>query len=697
MKKIIVVLILAISGITSCKKLLDTKPTGSIVPENAYASEAQIRAALVGIYTNLKYGVNYSSAYSSTYTAPTDESYYYNLTASGCFATTATDAGPGGMWKSCYQSINFANSLLDNIDMASEGKVNANVVRRAKGEALFLRGFYYFLLAQWYGDVPLQLNATSDPLQSQIARTPVKEVYDQIITDMTLADSLLYDQTYSSQGFTDRITRTAVEGMLARVCLYTAGEPVNDRSRYKDVIYWANRVIASGEHVLLNTYSQVFIDESKSLYNPENMFEVGAVQNATGQVSSNMAIGINVGVPMTLSSGTSPSSAALYDSGYVSGFLKLHPRLIFKYEPGDYRRNWNIGNYTQNNTASVAYSTSDLSISGYGPNGVGVKMPLAGSKLWSMHPAKWRREYEPSVSRANRVGSSTNFPILRYADVLLMLAEAENEMYGATNTAFNALNQVRRRSISTTKIVDSIGFVVGSGYNSAPLVTWTKGDGSGFAFNVIYSASAKTVQVLLTGQGSGFNNVAPTITIGNQWKANTAYAAGTQVAAPNGRLYTVKSAGTTTATAPVNTLGDSPAGTTGAVFTYTGFAAKATVYLTGTPVVDYSPAVLAAKGIDLKQAIRDERSRELCFEALRLPDLKRWGILVETIKGLSADITGTNPNYPLIQSFVSEMGDGSLPVVMAPVNNVSVKDMFFPLPAWDLIFNKKLTQNPGYN
>jgi hypothetical protein len=692
MKKIFLLLTIALPALSSCNKLLDTEPNGAIVPENAYASAAQIRAAVTGIYTNLKYGVNYANAYSAMYTAPTDEAYYYNQTGFANFAATANDGttnNPNNMWRACYQSINYANSLLDNIDASAAGKVSADTVRRAKGEALFLRGFYYFILAQWWGDVPLQLHATSDPSQGQIPRTPIKQVYQQVIADMTQADSLLYDQTYTTQGYTDRITRTGIQGMLARVNLYMAGQPVNDKERYKDVIYWCNKVISSGEHGLMSTYPQVFIDESRDVYNKENMFEIGSVQNAVGLVSSSLSTGIIVGVPMTLS-----------DSNYVNGYLKLHPRQYFKYEPGDYRRDWNIGNYFHNNTAIFATSNNALTLNEYSGTTVGVKTPLPFNRLWSRHPAKWRREYESAVSRSFRTGNSTNYPVLRYADVLLMLAEAENELNGPTTIAFDALNQVRRRSISPTRIVDSLQFVVGTGYTSTPAVTYTRGDGTGFAFNAIYiratGATSGTFQVLLTGQGSGYNTVAPTITIGNKWTTGTAYTVGTQVAAPNGLLYTVTANGTATATPPTNTSGASSAAATGAVFTYAGVAATAVAYLSPTPVVDYTPALLGTKGIDLRQAIRDERSRELCFESLRLPDLKRWGILITTIRGLAADINGTNPNYPFIQSIVAEMGNGADNIPMTPVQNVSEKDMFFPIPAWDLIFNAKLTQNLGY-
>jgi len=698
MKRILFIFLLIVTGFTSCKKILDTEPTGNLVPANSYASVSQITAALSGIYTNLKYVIGYSQFYTAYYTAPTDESYFYNTTGFASFANTPNDATTGNpnsnLWRGCYQSINFANTLLDNIDASSAGKVDANVVRRAKGEALYMRGFYYFLLAQWYGDVPLQTAATTDPTQSQIARSPVKDVYNQIITDMTTADTLLYDQTYASLGYGDRITRTGVQAMLARVCLYAAGKPVGDVDRYKDALAWAKKVVASNQHSLLPSYPQVFIDEAKNVYNRENIWEIGFLQNPTGSISSAGGIGVYVGVGQTTSNGTSSTGGVLYDSGYTYSYLKLHPRHFFRYEAGDYRRDWNIGNYTFG-TASAAPSTTDGKIGAYSPSAVATKTPLPSTAQWSRQPAKWRREYESQTSRSTQMTSSTNFAVIRYSDVLLMLAEAENEVNGATPTALDAINQVRRRSISLAKIVDSVSFVIGTGYNAAPdSVTWTTGGGSGFSFNMVYTPAAKTVQLLVTGQGSGFTS-APVITIGRQWRPGTAYTVNTQIAT-GGRLYTVTTAGTSTATAPTNTTGASSAATTGAVFTYAGVAATATAYLSATPVVDLTPAYLAGKGIDLRQAIRDERSRELCFEALRLPDLKRWGILVPTIQSLGLDITGSNPAFPLVRPLLSELAVGSDLAPMAPVQNVSAKDMFLPIPNYDLLLNKKLTQNPGY-
>lgn len=700
MKRTLYFFILFSIAISGCKKFLDTKPTGQLLPINSYASDAQITAAMAGIYQDLKYNLSYHQYYSVFWTAPNDDTYPANsATTYANFNNDPNDGSTGtpveGIWRSCWRSINYSNSLLDNIDAsnANGGTLTADAVRRAKGEATFMRGFYYFMLAQWYGDVPLQLHATSDPTEGQIARTPVKQIYDQIITDMTLADSMMYDVTFASRGYTDRITREGIQGMLARVCLYAAGAPANDTRRYADALAWAKKVVSGGRNALLSSYTQVFVDEAQNRYNTENMFEAPYFIVPTGQVSSSGGVGYYNGVPQ-----------GSVDSGAARGDLRVHPRLFFKYEPGDYRRNWNIANYSYANTFSTASvlvngNATNAAI-GFSPVANAQKLPVANDRFWTRYPAKWRREYEtPSLRYTTNNG--TNFPILRYSDVLLMLAEAEFKVNGATPLAFDALNQVRRRSMSTTPIVDSISTLVdgvgtGTGYNSAPdSISFTNGGGSGFTFNVVYSPTAKTVQVLLVDQGRGFTT-APTITIGRQWRAGTALAVGAQVAAPNGRLYTVTTAGTTTATAPTHTTGSSTAASTGPVFLYAGYASKPTVYISPAPVVDYNASVLTSKATTFMEVLMDERSRELCFEALRLPDLKRWGILVPTIKSLDLDVMGTNPKYPGIYSWEFEMGATSTPIPSSYINSISSKDMFFPIPQRDLFLNLLLTQNPGY-
>ena len=668
MKQIIFLLIISAAVLPACKKILDTVPDASLAPATSYQSATQINAALAGIYFNLRGRAMYGEYYINRMTIASDETYFYNTSFPYTyFQNVSTDVQLTDIWRGCYQSINYANTLLENIDESSAGKVDAAIVRRAKGEALFLRGFNYFLLAQWWGDVPLQIRASAGPDDSQIARTPVKEVYDQIITDMTAADSMLYDQTAATFSYSERVTRTAVQGILARVCLFAAGQPVNDTKRFAEAKEWAKKVMLSNQHTLLSSYSQVFIDECANRYNKENIWEIGFNQNGAGNISASGTVGIQVGVPQTSNNGVI-GGATQYDSGYCYGYGKLHPRLFYTYQSGDVRRDWNCSNYVFTNAVKTS----------------------VGTGVWNRAPAKWRREYEPTISRSQQNGNATNFPMLRYADVLLMFAEAENEVNGPTAEAYNAINLVRKRSVSETPIVDSISMTsVSSGYTSAPSVTATTGGGSGLGF--ITNVVAGRVHIVLTNQGSNFTS-APVITIGTQWTSGANYNVGTQVAV-GARLYTVTTAGTATATAPTNTAGASSAATTGAVFTYAGVAATAKATISGIPVANLATGLSKDA---FRKAIQDERMRELAFEALRQQDLKRWGILISTIRSLALDINGTNPLFPKIPSVVSELGVGSDISPITPAQSISEKDMFWPIPLNDILYNRKITQNPGY-
>ncbi|MFY7890310.1 MAG: RagB/SusD family nutrient uptake outer membrane protein [Spirosomataceae bacterium] len=667
MKKIQYLIICGLSlvGLSACKAFLEPTPEDFSLTTNFYQNEQQVTYALTGIYANLK-----NSALGENYlvrcTASSDEGYFYNATDPGpsTFNNVSSDTYISAIWTSAYTSINFANNLLDNIERSTG--LSAGVKNRAIGEAKFLRGYYHFILAQWFGDIPLHLKASASYEDGIRERTPVKQVYDQIIKDMTEADSLLYDQTTTKLGYPERVTSDAVEGILARVCLFAAGEPVNDTKRYQDALFWATKLVASGRHSLNPDFKQIFINQIQDKYDVREAIWETAYNyiSSTSALNTLGVVGVYGGVSQTYS--PTVNGVVAYDSGYAYGYHKVHPRLYKAYQAGDTRRDWTIGNYNYTNA---------------------VKTYLSPTQLWERMPAKWRREYE-RITRSQQRGSATNMPLLRYSDVLLMLAEAENEVNGPTAIAYNAVNQVRRRSFTTTPVVDYITMTnqgtgyTGVGYTNAPTVTVTGGGGTGV--RILATVVGGKVQLILTNQGSGFNS-APTITIGTAWTPNTAYTVGTQVVA-NAKLYTVTTAGTSTTTAPSQASGASTAATTGAVFTYAGVPATATATISATPVVDL-PTGLSKTAF--KKAIQDERYRELAFESLRIGDLRRWGILVSTIKGMANDINGLTTD-------ISAAATAFAAPALAPVNNISARDIYWPIPIRDLILNPKMKQNPGF-
>jgi hypothetical protein len=652
--------------LNSCKKTLDLQPIDTTTTQTFYKTQSQVDNALNSVYSQMK-NIDMAEYYYELENTATDEGYYYVGTQDGptTFQNYSTDTYTTGFWAAAYVGVDYANTLLDNIGNATG--LDTTYKKRAIGQALFLRSYYFFTLARLYGDIPMPL--TSVP-NYQIARTPLHDVYNQIIADMTTAEGLLAGYTSTSLGYSERVTQDAVQGMLARVCLYAAGTPNNDVTRFADALAWATKLKATGLHSLNTDYRQIFLNEIQNKYDVrEAIWEIGFNYTSATATANNTTgiIGIYWGVPMT-----SLSATNLYDSGYVYGVEQVHPRLYNAYQSSDLRRDWNIGNYIyENNSAAQG------------------KFQLSPAQLWGRYPNKWNRQYEPAITRSMQRANGTNLPLLRYADVLLMLAEAENEVNGPTAVAYDAINQVRRRAIVPSRVIDNIITVTGSGYTSLPTVTITGGGGSGLVItpNLVNPTTVATtapngLSIVVVNGGSNYTS-APTITVGNVWAAGITYAVGTQVAA-GANLYTVTTGGISTATIPTNTSGASTG--TGAIFTYAGAAASAVAVLGAAPTVDITPGLSKA---DFRKAVQNERYLELAFEYHRLGDLKRWGILVPTIQSLGNDINGNSPNIPLAPAT-------NFTAAISPVNNITSRDIFWPVPLRDIQLDSKLSQNPGY-
>lgn len=425
MKKTIgVLMILMIFSNISCKKILDTVPTDFLSPDNYYKTPADLQIALNGIYRSLTVADVYGNNYLYMFNANTDESYSRSVEDNPSYNYDAASAKNEGFWKGLYAGIQKANLLLSNVDAVNMDATRKNAI---KGETLFLRSYMYFLLVSNYGDVPLILKPTSSVLDVNIARTPMRQVYNQIVNDMITSEGLLKAQTATSLGFGGKISRTAVQGMLGRVYLYMAGFPLNDVSKYKEALFWCQKVVHPTdnppEHALNPDYSGIFINYAKDQYDiKESIWELEFYGNTIGIDLTTSYCGRFCGVMCTD-----------VDKGAAVAYIKPTRKLFDSYEldPAnptlslDLRRDWNCSPYYWLGVPAVKtlYATSG----------------------WVKDSGKWRREYE-TITPKNKDFTNENFPVLRYADVLLMLAEAENKVNGPTTIAQDAINQVRRRA-----------------------------------------------------------------------------------------------------------------------------------------------------------------------------------------------------------------------------------------------------------
>jgi hypothetical protein len=414
-KYMLLLCILAGSTFSGCSKFLDTKPEDFVTPENYYKTEADLDRALNGVYNRLidNFGRMYSRGLYS-FLSISDEFFYKNVSVNN-LKVLDFDAGQldvGKLWEVAYQGIDRANLLLENVNKPVMDEKKRNAI---KGQALFLRAYYYFILVDNFGGVPLKLTATQSPTEPALLRSSVADVYAVIVRDMKAAEPLVNDiSTYTNN---ERVTTTTVQAILARVYLTMAGEPLKDVAKYADVITYTDKVIASAKHSLNPDYSAIFINHSKDINeSKECIWEIGMYGNQQGSAQLAGGVGIENGLESTDD-----------NIGYSNGPIHPTARLFSLFEAGDKRRDWSIAPYK--------YSTI---------NGVTSKVSFTDAQVYERTAGKWRREYETLLPK-NRLYNSTNFPVIRYADVLLMKAEAENAVNGPVPAAYEAVNMVRRR------------------------------------------------------------------------------------------------------------------------------------------------------------------------------------------------------------------------------------------------------------
>ncbi len=414
MKKIVTILTIGCGALFSCAPL-DTEPSDFVAPEFYFSNETEINNALTGVYDALGNGNLYVGGDGLlTYFDATDQMWHGSSDRPPVYVYSSADSWPLNMWQVLYRGIERANMLLANIDKPEMAEEKRDVLR---GEAQFLRAYYYFVLVQNYGAVPLKTSPTASVGDIYYERTPVNEVYDFIYKEMEEAEKLVRPITdFNHAG---RVTQSAIQGILARVSLYMAGAPNNRTDKFQDALKWSTQLITSGLHDLNPDYSRIFINLIQDKYDTgESIWEVECyTTGATDPYGENGSLGNNNGISQNLT-----------EYGFSGAQYRVHEKYYKLFEETDVRRDWNIAPYR-------FVANSDPLVKEY----------WSETQVYDRFIGKFRREYE-LVSDKIKNNNGTNFSLLRYADVLLMAAEAENELQGPTETALRYLNEVRQRA-----------------------------------------------------------------------------------------------------------------------------------------------------------------------------------------------------------------------------------------------------------
>ena len=542
---------------SSCE-FLELEPSNEFERNSYYEDQKQAEMALAAVYG--KMAESYKEHMSIWMSAGTDEFLHNKLasTSRGSemskFTYNAFNTDVKKVWTQSYSLISSANDVIYNLEGRDSIEYLSLSERQAMvGEALTLRAFTYLNLVRMFEYIPVRtlpfVDIAEDNGDLHLKSQAPDVVYTQIIDDLTAAISMLPEEPINY----GRISKYAAHGILARAYLHFGGQRVNGgelgvEECYKQALANCEAIVGSGKHSLLSDYTDVFLNQiQQSQDDRELIWEVNFLYTSERDLGGYIG---NYNGPKVAGAVNTDPEANPYT--YVTATLNQSYGLAFEETPEtnpDQRHSWNVIPY------NINYKNGEYVF----PGNIGNKLRWFGGK--------WRRVQRVSTENENggvtysalpletgainRWRTSINYPLVRYADVLLMKAELINQLYGPTIDAIDNVNAVRIR------------------------------------------AGASLAQDLLASEGNAITQES------------------------------------------------------------------------------------------LFELIKDERSRELCFEGHRRFDLVRWGTLIETMQEQNA-LMLNHPDYVAAKD----------EFLTYPGNAVAERHNVFPIPNDEITLNKNIKQHP---
>lgn len=473
----ILCLLIASLVLGSCKKYLTVEPVSSFGTDYVFSNTTNAELAVLGAYSALGGDQGYGIRISMYYPYDNDEMMGQGGNPGdnerrdiARYNTKPSNTQLANPFNQLYSGIERANICIYNIprmEMYTSGTESQKAkLRHLHGEVLTLRAQFYMELIRNWGDVPAQWLPSSLEADLFKAKTNRDEIYDKLLEDLAEAASLMPWRTQAGAGITnERITQGAARGLRARIALYRGGyslrlnRQMERPANYKDFYQIARDECAAimartGDHNLNPSFESVFKDAvgaHREEPNGEIIWEVGMTGGGSGFGDSKLGY---YNGPRYNNTGNSA--------------LTILPTFFYAFDSMDTRRDVTCVPYNINQNFTLVARTFQTMVDG-----------------------KFRRDWTSQVASAAQY-FGTNWPMIRLSDVLLMFAEADNELNnGPTAAAIAAYEKVRLRAfggnaalIGTTP-TDYAGFfdaimhermleLGGEGIRKYDLIRWNK-------------------------------------------------------------------------------------------------------------------------------------------------------------------------------------------------------------------------------
>ncbi len=407
----IAIVLLSITGLAACEDFLDREPLGRYTTDS-YPSGG-LTQYVYGMYSELRSWGVHGFPFVGIMSITSDDADKGSTPADAAdqiefdnFTVVPTNGLLRDFYTGHYTAINKANVVLNEADsLLAADAVNQEDFNQSTAEARFVRAYLYFNLVRTFGDVPKVDALVTNQGNFNIPRASAQEIYTLIESDLEYAEANL--PVSWDIAFIGRPRKTSAQGMLAKVYAYEQKWALSFQS--------AQSVINSGQHDLSTPYSVIFTEEGEN--SKESLFEIQNIRNESFNFGSDYARVQGV------------RGSGEWDFGW--GFNSPSMRLVNAYAPNDPRKD-----------ATIIF--------------VGETTPYGEVPPLSLPNERYNQKVytNPTFRDAanDRQGDWVNVRILRYADVVLLAAEAANEL-GQASVALGYLEMVRSRARGTNAAI----------------------------------------------------------------------------------------------------------------------------------------------------------------------------------------------------------------------------------------------------